>query len=292
MGVLKQAILVAMLAVTVFSEKLSYTPTEYPPTTTMEGIDCMCLPCSENIHFYTKHTQNDFCDASAVIQGRVTQKSAQDTPKGIWNLPVHTDFFKRGFPNSHFELTVRVLAIYANGGDTKIAVGDKIIVRYARWSYCAACQTKVENFHDEQWDDRDIERAEKYVFFIPLLKDGYGDRPEATLAQCSRVWRYSKRGKVIDGWVPLVQRYMLTTTSCDKCRISGCYQNKCVKVEEEEMCMNANARYEFKEKTCKAIMDKGLCYYHAGTDSCRWTGISDGGFRSRKMIEHCFDEKE
>ena len=37
MGVLKQAILVAMLAVTVFSEKLSYTPTEYPPTTTMEG---------------------------------------------------------------------------------------------------------------------------------------------------------------------------------------------------------------------------------------------------------------
>ena len=49
------------------------------------------------------------------------------------------------------------------------------------WSYCAACQTKVENFHDEQWDDRDIERAEKYVFFLPLLKDGYGDRPEATV---------------------------------------------------------------------------------------------------------------
>jgi len=295
MTVLRHGILLVVLAVTVFSEDVTPEPTTEKMPSTEPELSCMCMPCSANPNFYTVHTQNHFCDSAAVIQGRVTQKTAHAKAQGMWLSKDHTDHFKRGFPATHFELTVRVLAIYSNRGDTKLNIGDKISVRYARFSWCAPCQTLVENFHNEAWTDRDMKRSEKYVFFLPLLKEGYGDRPEAALGQCTRVWRYSKRGKVIEGWVPLVQRYMLSTTSCDRCRVSGCFQDKCVKVEDDEGCDDPRTQrygYQWREKSCKAIMDSGLCYYHAGSDSCRWTSISDQGFRSRKIIEHCFAEEE
>jgi len=293
MTVLKHVVVLVLLAVTVISEE----PTSFDPTTekvpsTEPELACSCLPCSGNSDFYTVHTQSHFCDSAAVIQGRVTQKEVHKTATGLWLQKEHTDHFRRGFPPTHFELTVRVLAIYSNRGDSKLSVGDKITVRYAKTSYCPQCQIKVESFHDESWTDRDLQRGEKYVFFLPILKDGYGDKPEAALSQCTRVWRYSKRGKMIEGWVPLVQRYMLSTTSCDKCRVSGCFQNKCVKVEDDEGCDDPRSvTSQWEEKSCKAIMDSGLCYYHAGSDSCRWTSISDQGYRSRKIIEHCFADE-
>lgn len=290
MRVILRLVSLTVLYLTALSEDKFITPpaTTEPYPSTEPELACMCMPCEMNPNFFTIHTQNHICDSAAVIQGRVTQKEVREKAEGMWLQKEHTEHFKRGFPPSHYELTVRVLAVYSNRGNTKLEVGNKIIVRYARSSYCPSCQTLVENFHNDNWKDRDMKRGEKYVFFLPLLLEGFGDKPEAALGQCTRVWRYSKRGKIIEGWVPLVQRYMLSTTNCDRCRVSGCFQDKCVKVEDDQGCENPGlARYEWREKSCSAIMNSGLCYYHAGTDSCRWTSITDDGYRSRKVIEHC-----
>lgn len=292
MTALQSTILWALLAAAVFSLDFTSSPTTQKLPSTEPELTCMCLPCTGNYDFLSVHTQNHFCQAATVIQGRVTQKESRSSPEGIWLTKEHTDHFQRGFPPAHYKLTVKVIAIYSDQADTKVSPGDKIIVRYAKYPWCAPCQTLVENFHDEAWTDRDMKRGEKYVFFLPLLKEGYGNKLESALEQCSRVWRYSKRGKVIEGWVPLTQRYILTLTKCDKCRVSGCFQNKCVKVEDDKPCDDPDAKYRFKEKSCPAIINQGLCYYHEGTDSCRWTSITDDGYRSRKVIEHCLAEEE
>jgi len=290
MTILSQSILLALLAIAYSEDATPFPTTEKLPSTEPE-LACSCMTCEYNPNFYTVHTQNHLCNSAAVIQGRVNMKEIRNKAEGIWLKKEHTEYFKRYYSESHFEMTVRVLAVYSNRGDVKVSVGDKITVRYERSSSCPQCQTLVENFDNENWKDRDMKRGEKYVFFLPILIEGYGDKPEAALGQCTRVWRYSKRGKKIDGWVPLVQRYMLSTTNCGRCRVSGCFQDKCVKVEEDRGCEDLNlAKYEWREKSCAAIMDSGLCYYHAGTDSCRWTSITDQGYRSRKTIEHCLTD--
>ena len=47
---------------------------------------------------------------------------------------------------------------------------------------CPACENMVENFEDEVYTERYLKAGEKYIFFIPTLADGYGDKAEGIVS--------------------------------------------------------------------------------------------------------------
>lgn len=272
----------------------SHSATTTPSATTTEETGCYtCSPCNRvySKESLTRHVQNHFCESAAVIQGKVIKKTKRREEVGIWNTQEHLDAVLNPYRSNpgHLELTVRVIAVHYN--QTKVELDEEIIVRYGGDpGNCKTCGTEFENFADTHYppDELTILKDQKYIFFLPVLTEAFGEKQESVMAQCTKVWRWSRKDKeVAPGYIPPRYRHLLSKTQCDKCRVSGCYQKDCVKAGEEQEC-NIEKLYKTWEKNvCQPLLDHGFCKYNSKTDTCRWIGISKDGTKSRKPIKQC-----
>jgi len=292
-----RVLVLSLLLAVVYSESERVTlTTPSSPTSGNPPPACQCINCEIYEPNYQKHIQKHYCDSAAVIQGRITDSKENLENAGIWNTDTHHQAITAYYaPVQHYELSVRVLDVHYSNNKTKIERLEKIVIRYPWQLGCdKPCGPLVENFEDEDFNDRALKVGEKYVFFLPGLFGGFGDRQEAVMEQCTRVWRWSKEGNDVPGYIPRLYRHVLTKTKCEKCRVSGCYQDKCVHKSDVEQLQCDElfvGRTEFAAHVCQPLMDDGFCYYNPAHDSCRWISFNKDGVRSKKPIEECLLEE-
>ena len=74
---------------------------------------------------------------------------------------------------------------------------------------------------------------EKFIFcyYLSVISPSYNIIPNLQIEKCSRVWEYRKldfkdeeSGSI--PWIVRIKRYLLQSTNCDKCVVTGCYQDK------------------------------------------------------------------